>query len=145
MCYREMNVYFLGLRIIVNSLFHSLKPLGEVLLIMLFLLVVVSLIALQAYQGILRRRCVRYPTQADQVTSDEAWQNYVTNQCKYTIFFFFSATYLSDSKSAPCNPKSAACKPKSVACKHFTSLPLALREGLAFSFDFIKLDNILIY
>uniref|UniRef100_H2ZHJ2 Sodium channel protein n=1 Tax=Ciona savignyi TaxID=51511 RepID=H2ZHJ2_CIOSA len=50
-----------GLRTIVNALFHSMKPLGEVMFIMGFLLIIVSLIALQAYQGVLRRRCVIYP------------------------------------------------------------------------------------
>ena len=45
----------------MNAIFNSMKPLGEVMLIMVFLLVIIALIALQAYQGVLRRRCVKYP------------------------------------------------------------------------------------
>uniref|UniRef100_H2ZHJ3 Sodium channel protein n=1 Tax=Ciona savignyi TaxID=51511 RepID=H2ZHJ3_CIOSA len=62
-----------GLRTIVNALFHSMKPLGEVMFIMGFLLIIVSLIALQAYQGVLRRRCVIYPPSG---LSDQQYFNF---------------------------------------------------------------------
>ena len=64
-----------GLRTIVNAICNSMKPLGEVMLIMIFLLVIIALIALQAYQGVLRRRCVKVPQ-----NSSLDWQAYATNQ-----------------------------------------------------------------
>lgn len=79
------NCYFTGLKTIVNALFHSMKPLAEVLLIMGFLLVVVSLIALQAYQGVLRRRCVKYPPPFGNISSEDQLRdrNYTTNQSTF--------------------------------------------------------------
>ncbi|CAG5099650.1 Oidioi.mRNA.OKI2018_I69.XSR.g16619.t1.cds [Oikopleura dioica] len=47
-----------GLKTIVNALFLSMKPLSEVLFIMVFLLIVISLIGLQAYSGVLQQKCV---------------------------------------------------------------------------------------
>nr|CAB3265896.1 sodium channel protein 1 brain-like [Phallusia mammillata] len=74
-----------GLKTIVNALFHSMKPLAEVLLIMGFLLIVVSLIALQAYQGVLRRRCVRFPTPVGNQSVYDLLhdRNYTTNQSNW--------------------------------------------------------------
>ena len=72
---------FSGLRTIVNSLFRSMKPLAEVMFIMLFLVVVVALIGLQAYRGVLRRRCVRTPD-IDEISSGAAWTSYVRNRSK---------------------------------------------------------------
>ncbi|CAK8685583.1 unnamed protein product [Clavelina lepadiformis] len=69
-----------GLKTIVNSLFHSMKPLAEVMLIMIFLLIVVALIALQAYQGVLRRRCVTNPPPN---LSDNNWATYVANSANW--------------------------------------------------------------
>ena len=51
-------INFLGLKTIVNALFLSMKPLSEVLFIMVFLLIVISLIGLQAYSGVLQQKCV---------------------------------------------------------------------------------------
>ncbi|XP_078484779.1 sodium channel protein 1 brain-like [Ciona intestinalis] len=69
-----------GLRTIVNALFHSMKPLAEVMFIMCFLLIVVSLIALQAYQGVLRRRCVKHPPSG---LSEEAYFNYTHDKANW--------------------------------------------------------------
>uniref|UniRef100_H2ZHJ4 Sodium channel protein n=1 Tax=Ciona savignyi TaxID=51511 RepID=H2ZHJ4_CIOSA len=71
-----------GLRTIVNALFHSMKPLGEVMFIMGFLLIIVSLIALQAYQGVLRRRCVIYPPSG---LSDQQYFNFTHDSGTGTI------------------------------------------------------------
>jgi len=75
-----------GLRTIVNALLRSLRPLVEVLLIMCFLLIVIALIALQAYQGVLRRRCVLYPGTDDNVTGPN-YYTYIQNKSKGTVFF----------------------------------------------------------
>uniref|UniRef100_H2ZHJ0 Sodium channel protein n=1 Tax=Ciona savignyi TaxID=51511 RepID=H2ZHJ0_CIOSA len=69
-----------GLRTIVNALFHSMKPLGEVMFIMGFLLIIVSLIALQAYQGVLRRRCVIYPPSG---LSDQQYFNFTHDSANF--------------------------------------------------------------
>ena len=51
--------HYLGLKTIVNALFLSMKPLSEVLFIMVFLLVVIALIGLQSYMGVLLQKCVK--------------------------------------------------------------------------------------
>ena len=68
------NSNFLGLKTIVNALFLSMKPLSEVLFIMIFLLVVIALIGLQSYMGVLRQKCVE---NAPANISHEEWYNWV--------------------------------------------------------------------
>ena len=53
---------------------------------MLFLVVVVALIGLQAYQGALRRRCVKTPSLDVIAASNESWTDYVTNRSKSFAF-----------------------------------------------------------
>ena len=55
------------------------------MLIMLFLVMLVALIGLQAYEGVLHRRCVKIPD-PEVIGSDEAWHNYVTNESKLLRF-----------------------------------------------------------
>ena len=56
-----------------------MKPLAEVMLIMFFLVALVALIALQAYRGVLRRRCVRI-LNSEVIANDDEWHNFVTNE-----------------------------------------------------------------
>ena len=76
--------YFIGLKTIVNALFLSMKPLSEVLFIMIFLLVVIALIGLQSYMGVLRQKCVRDPPKINNATgaplSDKEWFDWVQDE-----------------------------------------------------------------
>ena len=67
----------LGLKTIVNALFLSMKPLSEVLFIMVFLLVVIALIGLQSYMGVLRQKCVENPPMN---ITHEAWDEWVQDE-----------------------------------------------------------------
>ena len=71
------NITFSGLKTIVNALFLSMKPLSEVLFIMIFLLVVIALIGLQSYMGVLRQKCVEIPPNN---ISDEEWYEWVQDE-----------------------------------------------------------------
>lgn len=70
-----------------------MKPLAEVMLIMLFLVIVVALIGLQAFQGVLRHRCVKTPD-PDIINSDQAWASYVTNTSKQIYLKVFKVLKL---------------------------------------------------
>ena len=77
-----------GLRTIVNAIFHSMKPLIEVMLIMLFLLIIISLIALQAFKGVLRRRCVLMPNATigfENFTGN--FSTYIADKSKYSFLY----------------------------------------------------------
>ena len=65
------------MKTIVNALFLSMKPLSEVLFIMIFLLVVIALIGLQSYMGVLRQKCVEIPPNN---ISDEEWYQWVQDE-----------------------------------------------------------------
>jgi hypothetical protein len=71
-----------GLKTIVNALFLSMKPLSEVLFIMVFLLVVIALIGLQSYMGVLRQKCVADPylDPANLQMTDEEWQKWTQDK-----------------------------------------------------------------
>merc|ERR1719233_2676685 len=46
-----------GLRVLVQTLFNSMRQLAEVFVLLLFLFLVLGIFSVQFFQGVLRRRC----------------------------------------------------------------------------------------
>ncbi|XP_071488688.1 LOW QUALITY PROTEIN: sodium channel protein 1 brain-like [Diadema antillarum] len=67
-----------GLKSIINALIRSTKMLGEVMLLTVFALCIISLFALQLFRGVLRRKCVRVvpEIEAGLNISHEAYYNF---------------------------------------------------------------------
>ena len=75
--FSDLLIKTLGLKTIVNALFLSMKPLSEVLFIMVFLLVVIALIGLQSYMGVLLQKCVE---NGPSNMTDAEWYDWVQSE-----------------------------------------------------------------
>uniref|UniRef100_A0A8C4XC68 Sodium channel protein n=1 Tax=Erpetoichthys calabaricus TaxID=27687 RepID=A0A8C4XC68_ERPCA len=73
-----------GLRTIISAIFKSAKLMMEVLLLMLFVLLVITLFGIQIFKGVLRRKCVRNLDPDVNVTYEQ-WSSFVQNKLQDDI------------------------------------------------------------
>nr|AAK55437.2 Nav1.4b [Sternopygus macrurus] len=73
-----------GLKTIVGALIQSVKKLGDVMILTVFCLSVFALIGLQLFMGILRHKCVLWPSLSTNNTNTTFdWEEYVSNEENY--------------------------------------------------------------
>nr|AUY61917.1 sodium channel Nav2 [Lethenteron camtschaticum] len=68
-----------ALKTIVGAIFKSAGLLLNVMLLMVFALIIISLFGLQIFRGVLRQKCVILPDPATSSLSAAEWSNYVQN------------------------------------------------------------------
>ncbi|XP_039614029.1 sodium channel protein type 1 subunit alpha-like [Polypterus senegalus] len=73
-----------GLRTIISSIFKSAKLMMEVLLLMLFVLLVITLFGIQIFKGVLKHKCVRNLDPDVNVTYEQ-WRSFVQNKSNWLV------------------------------------------------------------
>uniref|UniRef100_S4RRY1 Sodium channel protein n=1 Tax=Petromyzon marinus TaxID=7757 RepID=S4RRY1_PETMA len=74
-----------ALKTIVGAIFKSAGLLLNVMLLMIFALIIISLFGLQIFRGVLRQKCVFLPNPGTSSLSDAEWSNYVQNKSNWLI------------------------------------------------------------
>ncbi|XP_061409600.1 sodium channel protein 1 brain-like isoform X2 [Lethenteron reissneri] len=74
-----------ALKTIVGAIFKSAGLLLNVMLLMIFALIIISLFGLQIFRGVLRQKCVILPDPATSSLSAAEWSNYVQNKSNWLI------------------------------------------------------------
>lgn len=119
-------IIFVGLKSIINALGGSMKMLGEVILLTVFVLLIFSLLALQLFMGTLLQKCVVDLDVLNNNVTDEYWHEFVQNSCK-CVCKKFKNEYSGFSITLTCRPD----------LKIFNLRHLIHKDTYSFFFSFI--------